>query len=131
MGSSQITRKRAGVGSQGSQWDGLEAQGAMVRGGPTSQRGAELPAWLSPGDKKGPHSKDSHWDSPGAKTGAVEPPAPGQEGKRGQERLCQVKHRRRQSGRRGPCQLAPSVGWGRNLGALGRVLHGPRGHVPR
>lgn len=35
---------------------------------------------FSPEDEKGPGSRDSHWHSPGAITGAVELPALGQEG---------------------------------------------------
>lgn len=67
-------------------------------GRPHFQWGAELPTWLSPGDQEEPHSRDSDSDSRGAKTGAAELPAPGQEDKRGRERLCQAKQRQRPGG---------------------------------
>ena len=85
---------------KGPAWAGRAASGMVWGCRGTRYREAPLPSRVSPGDKKGPHGRDSHWDShwdsPRAKTGAVEPPAPGQEGERGQESLCQATRRRRQ-----------------------------------
>lgn len=110
MGSSQVARKRASMGRPGRQGGGQRVQEDMVREGPTSQGAAELSAWLCPGNKKQPHGRDMGPRPMAAKTGALELPDPGQESERGQERLCQAKRRRRQSGQCGPWPAGTQCG---------------------